>query len=129
VRALVVDAAAEARQHVCAAGRSVAGAECVWFEAADADEALRMVARSSIDLVVADSGSIRHGVREWLDRAAAVSGRPAPVLALLSNDEPRIQQFLDAGADCCLPKHPPQRVLEIELRRLVMQARRKERRS
>lgn len=84
-----------------------------------------MVACAPIHLVVAESGSMRRNVRGWLDDAAAAAGGPAPVLAVLGNDEPlQIQQFLDAGADCCLPKHPPQRVLEIELRRLVTQTRR-----
>ena len=130
IRALVVDAAAAARRRVCRAGRRVAGDECLWFEAADADTASRTLASSGIDLIVADSHSIRHSLQGWTDGATARPGQPAPLIVVISDGEPqRIQQMLDAGAECCLPKHLPEHILEIELRRLVVQTRRKARRS
>jgi DNA-binding NarL/FixJ family response regulator len=122
---LVVDQAAGGRKRVCSAGRR-ASAESQWIECADAETASRQLAFSEIDLVVADSQSFRHSLQGWTDGATARSGRPAPLVVVLSDDEPRgIQQLLDAGAACCLPKRLPQRILENELRQLVAQTRRK----
>lgn len=85
-----------------------------------------MLAISEFDLVVTDSQSIPHSLHGWTDTAVG-NGRPAPLVVVLSEDnEPQgIQQMLDAGAECCLHKHLPQRILESELGRLVAQTRRK----
>ena len=125
IAVLVVDQAAGGRKRVCSAGRR-ASAESQWIECADAETASRQLAFSEIDLVVADSQSFRHSLQGWTDGATARSGRPAPLVVVLSDDEPQgIQQLLDAGAECCLPKRLPQRLLETELCRLVAQTRAK----
>jgi DNA-binding NarL/FixJ family response regulator len=124
---LVVHHATNTRERVCLAGRRAAGDRSHWFEAADADAASWTLAFSEIDLVLADTHSFQHGVQGWMDCAAAACSKPAPLVVVLSDDSGphEIQQMLDAGAECCLPKHLPQGILENELRWLVAQARRK----
>jgi len=126
IRVLVVDQGATARRRVCLAGRRAAG-QSQWFEAADADAASRTLAFSAIDLVLADFHTIRHNLHRLTQGAAADPCEPAPLVVVISEDnEPQgIQQMLDAGAECCLPKHLPQRILESELCRIVAQTRRK----
>lgn len=124
IAVLVVDRAAVGRERVCRAGRQTAGSQ--WIEAADVETASRLLMRSEIDLVVADCYSIRYSLRPWTDGAAAAGGRPAPPVVVLSDEAPEgMQWLLDAGAECCLPKRLPQRILERELRQLVAQIRRK----
>jgi AmiR/NasT family two-component response regulator len=125
IAVLVVDRAAVGRERVCRAGRQAA-AGSQWIEAADVETASRLLSCSEIDLVVADSHSIRNSLRPWTDGAAAADGRPAPPIVVLGDEAPEgMQWLLDAGAECCLPKRLPQRILERELRQLVAQIRRK----
>jgi DNA-binding NarL/FixJ family response regulator len=117
LRVLVIGGASLERRRICLAGCRAAVGLCEWIEAADAAAASRMLAGSEFDLVLGGSDSL-----PWHAVSAA---RPAPVVVAISEDnEPQaIQQMLDAGAECCLPKHLPQRILESELRRLVAQTR------
>jgi hypothetical protein len=114
---LVVDGASIERRRICLAGRRAASGPCEWIEAADADAASGMLVRYGIDLVVGGSESL-----PWHAFSAMTA---SPMLAVISeeNEPHAIQQMLDAGAECCLPKHLPQRILESELRRLLAQAR------
>jgi DNA-binding NarL/FixJ family response regulator len=133
IAALVIDPSADARERLCRAGRQAAGDNCRWFEAADAEAARRTLASTEIQLVLADAGGFRPGFPAAAAGVHPVVGyrteprRTEPLLVVLStDDEPQgIQQMLDAGAECCLPKYLPQPILESELRRLVGQARRK----
>ena len=127
IAALVIDPAADARQRLCRAGHQAAGDACRWFEAADAEAARRTLASTEIHLVLADSRSFEPDFPRRTDAVATGWRRPTPlVVALSGDDEPQgIQQMLDAGAECWLPKDLPQPILESELRRLVGQARRK----
>ena len=117
IRGLVVEKAAKDREFVCRAGQCAAGEESEWVGAVDAVTAARLLASSEIDIVVADS----HSIPCDLQGLTAGSGDTAPLIVVISEgDEPeRIEQMLDAGADCCLPKRLPRRMLEGELRRLV----------
>ncbi len=125
IAGLVVDPSPATRERLCRAARQADRDGCQWFEAADAETARRTLASTEIHLVLADSRCFWHTFPGWA--ASAGTGRPAPLVVVLSGeDEPYgIQQLLDAGAECCLPKRLPSSLLENELRRLVEQARRK----
>jgi DNA-binding NarL/FixJ family response regulator len=129
---LVVDRAAADRRRICEAGRQ-AGIQSQWIEAADSTTAARMMESREIDFVVADSLILGDSLA-WLRRGMAATSHPAnalfrrnvrgPVVVILSDDQQplRIQQMLDAGADCLLSKRLPQSLLESELRELVAQS-------
>lgn len=120
-RALVVDRTAAARRLVCRLGEQAAGRDSHWLEASDADTASGMLAEDSIDLVVADFNSIRGGDIGMLTSAPGGRTQAPPIVVVLNeDDEPRqIQQMLDAGAECCMPKNLPPPILARELHRLV----------
>jgi DNA-binding NarL/FixJ family response regulator len=106
---------------VCRAGERAAGGGSKWLGAPDAVTAARLLASSPIDIVVADSHSVRSDLQGLTGGAG---GSASWIVVLTEGDAPeRIQQMLDAGADCCLPKRLPQPILEGELRRLVIEIR------
>jgi DNA-binding NarL/FixJ family response regulator len=76
-----------------------------------------MLASGEIDFVVADSLLVEENL-DWLRDAAS---RRGPLVVILGDEQQplRIQQLLDAGADCLLSRRLPQSILESELRELV----------
>jgi DNA-binding NarL/FixJ family response regulator len=120
---LVVGRSSIERRRICLAGRGAAAGPCEWIEAASAEAAAGMLADSEFEIVV--------GSRDNLPWQAMGAGNRSPLVVAISEDnEPQaIQQMLDAGAECCLPKQVPQRILESELRRLVAQTRLRKRLS
>ena len=117
VRGLVVGKAGRDHELVCRAGKRAAGAGSEWLAAPDAAAAARLLASSEIDIVVADSRSVGSSLRGL---TGGPRGKAWCIVVLSTGDDPElVQQMLDAGADCCLPKRLPQRLLEDSLRRLL----------
>ena len=125
VRALVVDPEAADRRRICRVGRQAAGVASQWFEASDPASAVQLLESSEVDFVVADSQMLGDSL-DWLKPGNAAAGRAPLVVVLTEDEEPqRIQQMLDAGAECLLSKRLPQSILESELRQLVAQSARR----
>lgn len=78
-----------------------------------------MMLSGEIDFVVADSLLVDESL-DWF-KGGSAAGRRGPLVVILSDDQQplRIQQMLDAGADCLLSRRLPQSILKSELRELV----------